>query len=363
MPYVMLASPSGACIWKTARFESIPLPITHIHIYLVHPAKSVEEPEPIGGSDLALRGKMFWLLKDIYDRAEAECNIDISFNRDAEGAQHNACRDLLVAYAEGPTLVRGRRIAERLALHTDNRARMGLLFLVVGQEGDHHKLIISRFPADSGILAEQDGTTLSVEFLERIFMKSARAYKAVLYRHQSLAAGFWHGLAIDKQMNDAGADISAYWISDFLESDFRTTAAAGTMRLAVACREAARKAEKAELKSEIVAAVTLAGGQAGRRTSAREFVQRLGMSGDASTAILSEIKPQLADENFQFSADEFKKHVVYRSVELDNGGIMTAETEGFDRIFTSEVVDPDRKTIRYTTEGKIVREKLGKSIR
>ncbi len=339
------------------------MPITHIHTYLVHPAKGIENPEPIGGSELALNGKMFRLLKEIYDRADTECNVAISFNRDSTGAQQNNCRDLFVAYAGGPTLVRGRRIAERLAIHTDNRPRMGLLFLVAGQEGNEHKLIISRFPADSGILAEQDGGTLSVEFLERIFMKNARAYKAVLYRHQSLATGFWQGFAIDKQMNDQDADISAYWISDFLESDFQTTSGAGTRRLAIACREAARTAGNIELKSEIVAAVTLAAGQAGQRLSAREFVQRLRLSDAASNAILAEMKPHLVDEKFQFSADEFKKHVVYRSVELDNGGVLTAETDDFDHVFTSEVIDAAQKKIRYTTEGKIVREKLGKSLR
>jgi hypothetical protein len=49
--------------------------------------------------------------------------------------------------------------------------------------------------------------------------------------------------------------------------------------------------------------------------------------------------------------------------ELDNGGMLTAEAEDFDRVFTSEVLDVAQKKIRYTTEGKIVREKLGKSLR
>jgi hypothetical protein len=196
------------------------LPITHIHTYLVRPAKGIAVPDAIGGSELPLNGKMFRLLRDVYDRAETECDVAISFNRDETGAQRNVCRDLLVAYAGGPTQVRGRRIAERLAIYTDNRPRMGLLFLVIGREGDEHKVIISRFPADSGVLAEQNGGNLNVEFLERIFMKSAKAYKAVLYRHRSLTTGFWEGSAIDKQMNDSDLNVSAYWIADFLDSDF-----------------------------------------------------------------------------------------------------------------------------------------------
>lgn len=339
------------------------LPITHIHTFLVHPAKGVDGPEPIGGSTLALTGKMFRLLRDIYDRSDTECDVAISFNHKLSGIQQNECRDLLIDYARAPNVSRGRRIAERLATYTDNRPKMGLLFLVVGTEDLDHKLIISRFPADSGILAEQDGGDLNVEFLERIFMKSAKSYKAVLYRHSSFDTGFWRGEAIDKQMNDSDVNVSGYWINDFLDSDFATTSATGTRRLAVACRSAARNAASAAVKSEIVAAVTLASGHDRERLSANEFVRRLRLSNAAATAILSEMKPHLADERFKFSAAEFGRHVTYRSVELDNGGIMTAATDEFDQIFSSEAINGDDRNRRFTTEGTVVSEKLGKTAR
>lgn len=339
------------------------MPITHIHTYLVHPAKGANASQPVGGSSLDLSGKMFDLMKGVYDRAASECDVAISFNRDASGAQVNACRDLVITYAGGPTLVRGRHIAERLAQNTDNRGRLGLLFLIAGKEGLEHKVIISRFPADSGILAEQSGGGLNVEFLERIFMKSARAYKAVLYRHTSLATGFWQGFAVDKQMNDSDANVSGYWINDFLNSDFLTTSAQGTKRLARACRDAARNTDDTSVKSEIAAAAILAKGQRGHRLSARDFVNRLGLSDAAKAAVLAEVKPTLVDEKFQFDADEFGKQVAYRSIELDNGGMLTAETNDFDNVFQTQVVDPAKKTVRYTTEGTVVREKLGKTLR
>jgi hypothetical protein len=76
------------------------------------------------------------------------------------------------------TLVRGRRIAARLQNVTTHRSGLGLLFLITGTEGLESKIIISRFPADEGILAEANREALTVEFLERIFVKNARAYKA-----------------------------------------------------------------------------------------------------------------------------------------------------------------------------------------
>lgn len=336
------------------------MPITHIHTYLVHPAKGSEDTLHIGGAAVPLSGKMFDLLKGIYERSETECDISISFNRAANGTQQNDCRDLMLTYLRGPTVVRGRHIAYRLAKVTTNRSHLGLLFLIAGQEGLDHKLVISRFPADSGILAEEDSDGLSVEFLEKVFMKNAKSYKAVMYRHHSFDAGFWVGKATDKQVNSSEIDIPNYWIAEFLESDFRTTAAAGTRRLAIACRDAARKSNDSLIKSEIAAAATLARGLAGQRLSVRQFTRRIGLTPAAQTAIFSELKPAVVDELFQLDALEFSRIIAYRSIELDNGGMLTAEVGAFDDVFQrQQVAGPDSK-VRFSTEGKIISEKLGR---
>ena len=194
------------------------MPIEHIHTYLVHPGKGSEEPPQIGGTVVALEGKLFDLLSDIYAKSDRECDIDISFNHSGEGKQQNPCRDLVVYYLRGPTVARGRHIAQRLERVTTHRSGLGLLFLIAGKEGREYKIIISRFPADSAILAEENRQALTVEFLERVFMKSATAYKAALYQHASFAAGFWVGKAVDKQINPGVVQLSNYWIAEFLDS-------------------------------------------------------------------------------------------------------------------------------------------------
>jgi len=110
---------------------------------------------------------------------------------------------------------------------------MGLLFLIRGVEGQEHKVIVSRFPADNGVLAEMNDAELSVEFLQRVFMKSAHSYKAALYQDESFNTGFWQGRVVDRQVADPVVRVSEYWIKGFLDSDFRTTPAAGTRRLPV----------------------------------------------------------------------------------------------------------------------------------
>jgi hypothetical protein len=338
------------------------LGIEYVHTYLVHPNKGSTGGPKIGGTTLPLSGKLFRLLDGIFSTSEKELDIDISFNQSADGKHQNACRDLLLAYVQKPSLPGGRRIAERLAKVTDQRSGLGLLFLIAGKDGKKHKLVISRFPTDTAILAEEKQASLTVEFLERVFMKSANSYKAVAYQDSSLVSGFWLGRAIDKQINSPVTEVSNYWIFDFLASGFQVTPAAGTRRLALAVREAARKADDISVKSEITAAVTLAGSLKGRRTSIRGFMQQFGLSASVVNAIISELKtPAIADEQFQFDADEFKSQVGYRSVELNTGGMLTAEANDFDKIFHREIIDEKGQRVRFSTEGKVIDDKLRKS--
>lgn len=336
------------------------MPITRIHSYLVHPAKGQEPPE-MGGTEVDLSGKMFDLLKGIYDRSEDECSIDISFNHNENGAQQNDCHDLLLAYVNGPTLVRGRRIAKRLASFTTHRSHLGLLFLIVGDEGIGNKVIISRFPADSGILAEEQSEALSISFLERIFMKSAKSYKAVLYKRTSRTGGLWTGKAVDKQLNNPEIELSGYWITEFLDSDFRTTSAAGSRRLAIALRDAAKAVENVAVKTEIVSAANLVAGFNGQRLSINEFVNRVRLSQAAKSAVFAQLKGNVHNEKFQFDSTEFNRLTAYRTVELSTGGLLTAETGSFDRVFQKEIVNQRTQTVKYSTEGKIVGDKIGKS--
>jgi hypothetical protein len=177
------------------------MPIEHIHTYLVHPGKMTDEVSRIRGNSLALDGKMFSLLNEIYLNSDRDCSIEISFSPRDDGTQQNPCRDLIVTYLGDPTVPHGRQLAERLEKVTTHRSGLGLLFLMAGKEGRDHKIVISRFPADVGILAEESERALTVEFLERVFMKRATTYKAAAYQDASLHAGFWLGRAVDKQIN------------------------------------------------------------------------------------------------------------------------------------------------------------------
>ena len=217
-----------------------------------------------------------------------------------------------------------------------------------------------RFPTDTAILAEEGREELSVQFLERVFMKSAHAYKAAVYRDTSLKAGFWTGRAVDRQINDRVVQASAYWIEEFLASGLELTAAAGTRRFAIALRNAARSTDNVAVKSEIAAAVTLAKGLKGRRSNITGFEAMMNLSPEAQR-VINEHASEFLDDQFQFDWKEFSQHLAYRSIELDNGGMLTAEATKFDDVFHQERVRGPAENVRFSTEGRIVAERLGKS--
>jgi hypothetical protein len=338
------------------------LGIEHIHTYLVRAGKGSEVAAVSGGTSVPLSGKIFRMLESIYVRSDQDCDIEISFNQRDDGAQQNPCRDLVVEYVGGPTLTRGRKIAERLQQVTDQRSGLGLLFLICGKEGRAHKVVVSRFPTDTAILAEEGAGNLTVAFLDRVFMKSASSFKAVAYQDASLVSGFWFGRAIDRQINSRTVQVSNYWISEFLLSGFRLTPAAGTRRLAAALRNAARESTDVKVKSEIAAAVTLASRLAGRTTSISGFLEQSGLSDAGRAAVMKQVKSaSIAVERFKFDLAEFKNQVGYRSIQLDNGAMLSAEAGEFDSVFQREALSKADQEYRFSTQGKVVGEKLRKT--
>ena len=115
-------------------------------------------------------------------------------------------------------------------------------------------------------------------------------------------------------------------------------------------------------QSEIAAAVTLIGGVGGKTITGEQFCSQFGLSLEATNAIRSAFKDdKLMKESFKFDADEFKRHVAFRSVELNNGGILTAEASQFDKVFTQEPAGQSDGEVRITTQGRVVDERLRKA--
>ncbi|KVW68706.1 hypothetical protein WT28_03225 [Burkholderia stagnalis] len=236
---------------------------------------------------------------------------------------------------------------------------MGLFFVCLGaDEGKAGKrTVLSRFAADEGVVASKNGSALSVEFVEQVFLKNAHTYKAATYRHETGKNDTWKGIATDRQLNHGSKAIADYWIVDFLRSELTTTAAEGTRRLAIAMKDASRSTGDPQVRGEIVAAARLAGNLTSNAMTIEQFCDQFAMSQRAKDAVKAAVKPaRLITESFRFDADEFIRHVPYKQIELDNGATLSAPTDRFEDVFNPTKIGDAHA---YSTQGMIVDEKLG----
>lgn len=336
--------------------------IVKIFSFLVYPAKGLDEQPAIGGTDVPLSGNLFRMLSEMFEKSDRECKIEISFEPSAQGEQRNDCRDEFIDFIRTEDISAAQVLARRLQSVTTNRSGLGLVFFILGRDGSNRKILIARFPADFGILAEESQTSLRVEFLEKVFMRNALAFKAALYTGQSFDADFWTGKAVDKQVNPQTVAISGYWIREFLLSDFSTTSAAGTRRLATALREAMQSTDNLGVKEEISAAARLARNLANQMISIEDFGDRFGLSAEAKDAVSRQLKhPSLRSDHFTFDVQEFNQCLPFMSLELSNGAVLTAPVSRFDECFIREEAVDSPGVYTFRTQGTIINEKLRKS--
>ena len=330
-----------------------------IYSFLTYPKKS-EPDEPLGpGALIQLADdKLGRMLTGIFATAERDCVVPVMFVSDG-GQQENAARGELVALARRPSLDAAALIGLRLQRATSGTSGMGLLFICVGDDGGRRRLVISRFPADEGVVAERSQAELSVQFVEQVFLKSAFSYKAATYLATGRPDQLWNGHVVDRQINHGSKAVADYWISDFLLSEFATTPAAGTKRLATALRDAIAATASVEVKREIAAAAQLAGNIPRRALTIAAFCDEFHFSHETKQAILAKVKPaRLANERFRFDAEEFSRHIAYKQVELSNGAVLTAPADRFSEVFRQT---SRREEHTFTTSGIVVDERLKKT--
>lgn len=337
--------------------------IQKILSFLTYPAKHREEQPVIAGTEIPQTGRLYQMLSVVFDRSSRECNIPICFTPTEDGKQVNDVRTEIKDLLREESIPHGLKLAQRLQSTTTNKSGLGLLFFIIGEaEAKMEKsLLISRFPADEGIIANQNSEKLSVDFVEQVFLKNSHSYKGALYRESASDNDCWTGNAIDKQMNDGPKEVADYWIKDFLKSDLTTTSRAGTKRLALALKEASKTADVL-VKQEISAAGTLARNLSGKVTTISEFCENFNLSDASRNAIFAAVKSErLANDKFQFDISEFHIHFSYKSIELNNGAILTAPLERFDQCFQKEEADGPQGAYVYKTEGIIIDERLRKT--
>lgn len=342
------------------------MPIAHIFSFLTYPKKGLPDEAPPTGASIALAdSKLCKMLGSIFDASGTDCSIPIMFASEG-GAQANAVRSELIELFRAPTMASAAPLANRLQQATMKSSGMGLLFICVGPAGPAglpNRAVISRFPADEGIVAERSENELNVSFVEQVFLKNSHSYKAATYLSEGRRNELWKGHAVDRQINSGSKSIANYWVVEFLKSDFTTTAATGTRRLALAFKAAIDSTSDPAVKTELASAVNLAGNLRDNAMSINGFCAALNLSDNTSSAVMAAVVPaRLAEETFRFDKTEFAKHIAYKQVELDNGAVLSAPLEKFDECFeTSQAADAPEDALTYATTGKVVDERFKRS--
>lgn len=327
--------------------------LTTIFSFLTYPRRGKAPGDHVEGISIAPDdGKLSKMLRGVFDAAGKECNIPVMFTADK---QENPVRSELLALLKRPGVATAAPLAERLQHSTTGTSGIGLLFVCVGDDGVNTRIVISRFPADEGVVAKHGAGKLTVEFVDQVFLKSAFSYKSATYLSAGKPGDLWKGHAVDKQTNQ-GTVAADYWIVDFLKSEFTTTPATGTKRLALALKEVARASIDPVIRREIVSAVHLATNMPKNSMSIADFCDQFHLSQSAKEAVAAAVDPpRLLNDKFKFDKTEFARHISYKQVELDNGAVLAAPVEKFDDCFTT-VKRHDALT--FSTTGAIVEERL-----
>ncbi len=334
--------------------------IDKIMSFLTYPGKHIDEQPEVKGVEIPKKGNLYNMLFNIFENSESECNIPIVFI--SGDSQDNLVRDEVVQLVSTKNINDGKVLSERLQRSTTEKSGMGLIFFTIGSSGEDNKIVISRFPAQEGILAEMQSESLRVELVEPVFVKNSYSYKSAMYKFKIPNHDLWSGFAVDKQMNHATKGAALYWINDFLCSDFETTPKLGTERLARALQNAIAHTNNMEIKQEIVSCAKLASNISNEAMSINQFCDQFYLSSEAKKEVFSHVSPsRLLSDIFLFDKSEFDKHLSYKVIELDNGAILSAQATIFDKCFQSSAINDSTNRVRYVTSGKVVDEKLKKS--
>ena len=327
--------------------------IERIYSALVKPSKE-EVDIPI--TELKRDGDLFSMLNSIFQKSKKECSTPIIF-RTLD--QTNEVRSFVISILQTREEDHVVSLFKRLSISTPKISGDGLCFLILATDGDNKVFFLSRFPTEEAIRTSVTEEGLNVEMIKDIFIKSQRSYKAVLYSHTSFEKGFFHGNLVDKQINDSKREVSEYWIYKFLDSDFEITSKTGTGMLAKAIKEAVKSSKEYEIKRDLLSFATLLSRSEKGRITINKLFHDMGISKDLSELIISKYPNRnYLDSSFDFDKDEFKKNAVFKSVYLDNGCILTAETDVFEDMIDQEPVDEENGVYKYTTQGKEVDVKV-----
>lgn len=302
--------------------------------------------------------QMWAKLEDVIKNIDKTCEIDMKFISDGS-KQKNETRDEIINLMKEGTLEKGIPLIERLSKNTDKSCKIGLVFIVLGKNNKKDFILIARYPSEEGIVLKQ---TNQVEIVKDVFLKNSHRYKLAFFEDESLQGGFWKGKAVDKQINDSSNSklISDYWIKDFLSCELELTETQGNKLLGKALRKVLNDESTPETDKDIINSIASSAKLLnGKSKSINSFLRNLSISDENRNRIISALPSKaIAEQVFKFNSEIITGEYNLKALYLNNGGIVMAPTDSFDKVFTTETVDEETGEVSITTEGIIQKQAI-----
>lgn len=334
--------------------------ISKVFCYLSPVAKGIDPfPEnEIRFFEIKNTDQMWAKLEDVIKNIDKTCEIDIKFISDGT-KQKNETRDEIITLLNENTLENGIPLIERLSRNTDKNCKIGLVFIVLGKNEKKDYILIARYPSEEGIVLK---TTDQVEIVKDVFLKNSHRYKLAFFEDESLQGGFWKGKAIDKQINDSSNSklISDYWIKEFLKCELELTETQGNKLLGRALRKVLNDESTPELdKDEINSIASSAKLLNGKSKSINIFLKSLSISDENRNRIINALPSRaVAEQVFKFNSEIINGEYNLKAIYLNNGAIVMAPTDSFDKVFTMNRLDTETGEVNISTEGIVQKQTI-----
>lgn len=318
--------------------------------------KDQDNSASIIGEEISTSTKLHQVISEIFNKSEKECDIPIKFLT-TNGKQENPMRDQIMNLNSHFSIDNCIPIVRKLSHLTDGKTKDGLVFFVSAKSESGTRIMVTRFPAETGITISPAQGKPNFNVVEDVFLKNSRKYKAVYYNSSDQ---FWFGYATDKQVNEGRGkvkEISDYWIKHFLESEMKITSKRGTEILAKAVRSTLETTDDDDVQKDLVTLTTTIKNANKRLVSFESFFDEMNLSEGTKKEVLKKIDPDLLGIKFELDVDEFRTTCNYLVNVLDNGAIVIGPAKDFDDIWSKEFVAENDEYI-YSTTGRPIKSKF-----
>jgi hypothetical protein len=297
--------------------------------------------------DLSFKDKLFSLLQRISDSFEISNKIPIMFQ---STNKQNSTRNLMIGFLNDDAEAI-QNIFQTLSQCTPISSGRALCFIFIYKINCKSRLCIIRMPVTTDAAsAKIVSGNLDIDIAEDIYVKSEKSYKAVVYEYIDQNKFTWEGFVIDKQFSSKEDETASYWIKKFLLSDLSLTGTAGTRQIAIALKTALKETKDNLTKIQLASFATFLFNYVGKIVEIKKLYNAFGLSPQIQ-AQLKYANPAILNTSFELKGDVLEKEISFKSVYLDNGAIISAESKSFDKCFEIELLEGQRS--KFTTVGTV----------